>query len=285
MLFFNFFIFWHIIKHTKGVDKMVKGAVFFDYDGTLVDQTEKIFIPTVKTIEAVKRLKANGYMVGIATGRSRCYIPHMDIDFNCCISTNGTCVQIDKKEIFKINFNNEYIKSAIEYFNKNGFVYVVEEQEKCFTSSFQDPLFKTMIDHFKINTDKFELFDGNVDGLEINKLMLMYKTKEDCMDFINKFGDKFDVTSHKSFYSSDVNLKGITKADGINAVIKYMNLCRENTYAFGDGENDYEMLEAVGTGIAMGVHAEKLNKLNNLYITDTVKEDGIFNALKHFDLI
>lgn len=38
---------------------MNKGIVFFDFDGTLVDETKKIFRPTETTLESIERLKEN----------------------------------------------------------------------------------------------------------------------------------------------------------------------------------------------------------------------------------
>ena len=48
------------------------GAVFFDYDGTLADESAHISTPTPKTMEALKELRDNNYMIGLATGRPKC---------------------------------------------------------------------------------------------------------------------------------------------------------------------------------------------------------------------
>ena len=54
--------------------------------------------------------------------------------------------------------------------------------------------------------------------------------------------------------------------------------------AFGDGGNDISMLRHAGIGIAMG-NANDTVKASANYVTDSVDEDGIWNALKHFNLI
>src|SRR5699024_9940889 len=51
-----------------------------------------------------------------------------------------------------------------------------------------------------------------------------------------------------------------SKALGIEQVLYHLGIKRENTYAFGDGLNDIEMLEFVGTGVAMGNAFEKTKK-------------------------
>ena len=53
-----------------------------------------------------------------------------------------------------------------------------------------------------------------------------------------------------------------------------MNIPIEDSYAFGDGENDIEMLATVGCGIAMG-NAAKAVKAHAKKVTDSVSQDGV----------
>lgn len=54
--------------------------------------------------------------------------------------------------------------------------------------------------------------------------------------------------------------------------------------AFGDGHNDVDMLKLVGIGVCMANgHPETIACSD--YVTDTVENDGIVSALKHFKLI
>ena len=54
--------------------------------------------------------------------------------------------------------------------------------------------------------------------------------------------------------------------------------------AFGDGGNDISMLKYVGIGVAMGNAKDDVKAIAD-YITDSVQEDGIVSALKHFDIL
>ena len=54
--------------------------------------------------------------------------------------------------------------------------------------------------------------------------------------------------------------------------------------AFGDGGNDIGMLHHAGIGIAMG-NANDNVKVAADYVTTSVDEDGIANALKHYGII
>ena len=54
--------------------------------------------------------------------------------------------------------------------------------------------------------------------------------------------------------------------------------------AFGDGGNDVSMLRHAAIGVAMGNAVDEVKEHAN-YITTSVDEDGVANALKHFSII
>ena len=74
------------------------------------------------------------------------------------------------------------------------------------------------------------------------------------------------------------------KANGIRAIAEHMGIDISETMAFGDGGNDLTMLRAAGVGVAMGNALDEV-KAHADYVTSSVDEDGIANALKHFEII
>ena len=61
-------------------------------------------------------------------------------------------------------------------------------------------------------------------------------------------------------------------------------ISQSETMAFGDRENDIDMIRFAGIGVAMGNGIPALQKAAD-YVTDDIDEDGIANALHHFGLI
>jgi hypothetical protein len=57
-----------------------------------------------------------------------------------------------------------------------------------------------------------------------------------------------------------------------------------DTISIGDGDNDIEMIQTSGIGIAMGNATERLKEVSD-YITDNVDEDGVYKALQYFKVI
>ena len=83
---------------------------------------------------------------------------------------------------------------------------------------------------------------------------------------------------------ADVNLAGISKATGLSAFADYYGIEMAEIMACGDGGNDIPMLKAAGIGVAMG-NASETVKASADFVTDTVENDGLCKALKHFGII
>ena len=74
------------------------------------------------------------------------------------------------------------------------------------------------------------------------------------------------------------------KGAGIQKILEHYKLDRTEAMAFGDGNNDIEMLTAVGTGIAMGNASPELKAVAD-HICDPVTEDGIYRYCLEKNLI
>lgn len=82
----------------------------------------------------------------------------------------------------------------------------------------------------------------------------------------------------------EVTQKGTSKATGMEFLLDRLSIPKENCYAFGDSPNDLPMLKAAGVSVAMGNAYGGIEK-DCAYQTTAVDEDGIYNALVHFELI
>jgi hydroxymethylpyrimidine pyrophosphatase-like HAD family hydrolase len=76
----------------------------------------------------------------------------------------------------------------------------------------------------------------------------------------------------------------VSKSLAIIKVLQYFGIEKSEAIAFGDGENDIDMLELVGLGIAMGNGNEKLKNVAD-FVTKKSGEDGIEFALKKYGII
>lgn len=76
----------------------------------------------------------------------------------------------------------------------------------------------------------------------------------------------------------------VAKSIAVEAVLDHFNIGPENAIAFGGGDNDIDMLEHVGLGIAMGNGSAALKAVAN-FVTKSSTEGGIDFALRQFQMI
>ena len=85
-------------------------------------------------------------------------------------------------------------------------------------------------------------------------------------------------------YAVDIISKNGGKLAGIKKYLELQNQTLDDAMAFGDGENDLEMLKAVKVGVAMGNGEEHVKQIAD-YVTTDINKDGIYNAIIHYKLI
>lgn len=85
-------------------------------------------------------------------------------------------------------------------------------------------------------------------------------------------------------FAVDIIPRSGGKAVGVAEYLKRYGIDRSETMAFGDGENDMDMLSFVGIGVAMG-NADASLKAAADYVTESVDHNGIEQALRHWKII
>ena len=108
----------------------------------------------------------------------------------------------------------------------------------------------------------------------------MKKVIDYCLSLGN---DNYDYIHNVEENSFEFYSKTNTKATGILKALEYLDIPLENSYAFGDGKNDIEMLSTVGCGIAMGNASDEVKSYAKK-VTDTVHNDGIALEIEKFML-
>lgn len=74
------------------------------------------------------------------------------------------------------------------------------------------------------------------------------------------------------------------KRFGVKKVLDYVPFTKEEAIAFGDDTNDIEMLQAVGTGIAMDNASQNVKAVADV-ICGSVREEDIYRYCKENHLI
>lgn len=84
--------------------------------------------------------------------------------------------------------------------------------------------------------------------------------------------------------SEDIISTGSGKVVGMEALLCRLGLTFDEVIAFGDGDNDLEMLKAAGVSVAMGNATPEVKEAAT-FVTDSDEENGVWNALCRLGLI
>ena len=82
---------------------------------------------------------------------------------------------------------------------------------------------------------------------------------------------------------ADITATKANKGNGLLDIISHEGISIDETMAFGDGGNDLSIIEKAGLGVAMGNANQALKEVAD-YVTSSVDEDGVYNAMKKFVL-
>ena len=144
---------------------------------------------------------------------------------------------------------------------------------------------KDLADYFAIAKSKVNVLDNfDFEKLMDKKVyqMMVGCYKEEYADILRDV-DGARITAWWT-RAADITPANGNKGVGVRKILDYYHLDKENAIAFGDGTNDIEMLEAVGTGVAMGNATDDVKAVADA-ICGHVAEDGIYHYCKEQGLI
>lgn len=256
---------------------MIKAA-FFDIDGTLLSHKTRQVSPA--TVAAIRTLQEKGISCVVATGRHKTEMDKLPLDglaFDGYLTLNGQMIlNRDMRMLSGVPIEGEAREMLLDIFVNHTLPMLILEQERVYLNYYA-PVVKQVQDAISTPVPPF----GTYDGAPIYQACLyLPEGKHECLP---KLREHCVVTWWNSG-GVDVIAKGGGKVAGIRRYLEEKGISREEIIAFGDGENDLEMLKFAGIGVAMA-NGEEAVKENADYITDSVDEDGVYKALKHFHLI
>ena len=79
----------------------------------------------------------------------------------------------------------------------------------------------------------------------------------------------------------DLAPEGVSKASGLDVVCERLGIEPADVLAVGDGNNDLEMLQWAGRGVAMGQSPDALKDVAD-FVTGTVEDDGLATELARY---
>ena len=272
---------------------MTSRVIALDLDGTLLTP-QKTLLPS--SLEALKRAQEAGYQLLIVTGRHHVAIHPfyqalaLDTPAICCNGTYLYDYQAKKvlasdplpvpQALQLIDLLDEHAIHGLMYVD-NAMVYERPTGHVVRTSNWalslpeaQRPVFTQVSSLRQAAQDVEAIWKFALTDEDTTKLNTFAKHVEETL------GLECEWSWHDQV---DIARKGNSKGKRLTQYVESQGWSMQDAIAFGDNYNDISMLEAVGTGVAMG-NAQAPVKAAADYQTADNDHDGVGLAVEKFIL-
>lgn len=250
---------------------MIKAA-FFDIDGTLIGfETHRVPKSTWRAIDAMRQ---QGIKVCIASGRSMAEMQdEVKTGFDAYVTMNGQLC-FDADGVFRdVHIGDDDVRVIVEQARSGLYDLYVMQGSRSFVNH-RGPRV--------VELGRQVGLDYGLGDLDSAYDLPVYQFNVFCGPeleeaFLSKTSGVV-VTRWNELFCDVIPADG-GKDRGVAAVLDRFGLDASEAVAFGDGENDLGMFDAVGTSVAMGNAWDQVKSRATL-VTSDVDDDGIWNACK-----
>lgn len=275
------------------MERKYRGLVAFDVDNTLLDHNSWR-VPD-SALRGIRELQKNDYLTVLATGRnmhdqhSESYLPIIGSD--ALVHMNGTMVELRDSAFPKNEWvpgmvltdhrmDNALLRKILDYSEQNGHsIGACIGEKDYFTHT------EAVVQHdirYWGNSERD--FEDPYTLLNLPVRALCYcGDQTGCAELQAEFPE-LHIFMFSDHTGADVFEQGYSKLDGLKVLAEHFGIDWKESFAFGDSFNDKLMLEGVNTGIAVGNAVPSIKDCAD-YVSAPISEDGIWKALKHFELI
>lgn len=258
---------------------MEQHLIVLDLDGTLLTDSKTI---SERTKNTLGKAKENGHEVMIATGRpfraSEAYYKELGLT-TPIVNFNGAFVHHPLDEKWGLHhepMDLKVVKNIVEACQDFKFHNIIAEILDDVYLHYHD---EKLLDIFGFGNPSIQTGDLRTYLPASPTSLLIHAEEEHVQDIRNHLSDVHaEVIDHRRWgapwHVIELVKKGLNKAIGIQKVADSLSISQDRIIAFGDEDNDLEMLEYAGTGVAMGNGINSIQSVAN-EVTASNNDDGI----------
>jgi Cof subfamily protein (haloacid dehalogenase superfamily)/HAD superfamily hydrolase (TIGR01509 family) len=256
-------------------------AAFFDVDDTLVDRNSHRMPDSTR--RALCRLREKGIPVLLSTGRHVLEIEQENIlpgvAYDGAVWLNGQLCELNSRVVLEKYIPARQLGILGEFLETRHCSCIFLEKDSMYCNFVGEEMRK---EQEKIGTAVPKI--RSMEGLEERKVCqaIPFINEEEERELSELLPD-CRMTRWGSEVVDLIAGEG-GKEQGIRVLCEELGIRPEETIAFGDGENDVDMLRLAGIGVAMGNARDSVKEAAD-YVTGDMNGDGIENALVYFGVI
>lgn len=262
--------------------------IALDLDGTLLTDSKEISERTKQTV--LTAIEA-GHIVVIATGRphraSINYYHSLGLD-TPMVNFNGALIHHPTDDKWDALHNPLPIRTAHKIieacYGLNVHNILAEVKDDVFLDQYDEKIIN--IFHSTQNDPPFTIGSLKNELKDDPTSILIHPKEEHIQEIRSHLNDYHaELIEHRKWGAPwniiEIVKKGMNKAVGLQKVAHYFDIPDDRIIAFGDEDNDLEMIDYAGVGVAMGNAIDELKAVAN-HVTKTNEEDGIGIFLEEY---
>lgn len=229
------------------------------------------------TIDALKTFQEKGNLIFIASARGSLPETIKGIDFDGFIGNDGHYITYKDEVWLDDLFTIQDVKHQIEVYKKYHGRYMFSGHDAGWNCFWEDEYIQKHSKMFHHTTKKpdYIIEDYQEEDVHAIACCVLFENADDLYGAYHELKDDYTMVVYDTgLIRMDVYRKGFRKGTACEYVYQKLGICKEDTYAFGDGVNDVEMIQLVGHGVAMGNAVEELKEVAD-EVTLSVDDHGI----------
>lgn len=254
-------------------------AAIFDVDGTLFDYREMKIHDS--TVDAVHRLKEQGTIIIVASGRSYPLLGDEclnKISADYYVTANGHSIQDARgNEIFAHRFTLDQTELVVKLTKKYGNGLLVKYSDYSYLYSNPEEMFQ-VFNNIGLSRSAFKVCTSMDHHYQELPIGFTIRGGDQIKKELAAISTDYRVELFHDVTECDVFSPNMNKMTALRMLADKLSVDPANCIAFGDSRNDIEMVQWAGLGVAMGNACEDLK-----VVADTVCgcswEDGIAKTI------
>jgi Cof subfamily protein (haloacid dehalogenase superfamily) len=246
---------------------MTRKAIFMDIDGTLMSRKGV----SQRVIDAIQRARAQGHLFFVCTGRSLGHMPKLLLEADYLdgyVMGCGMHCIMGETIVHRERVPQEQVLEVTQYFFDQGREGLYECENTLLSVNANRENFR--------NFDSVESLAAALEDAPVTKMTIIGPYRQEDAAFLTQWFDTYDMTTYV-----DVVKSGVTKATGMQHVLDYLGIARENCIGVGDSANDLPMIEFAGLGVAMGNAPEGVKARADV-VTESIEDDGVAAMIEKY---
>lgn len=267
---------------------MKRKLIAIDLDGTTLNDQSEI---TEQTKNVLMDLRRQGHIVSIVTGRPyrNSYYYYQDLQLDTpIVNFNGAWCHIPKDS----DWSHAYHKTLSKELALSMLSLKEIPEVKLIAAESRDSVY--------VEGEYIPYHDFFPQGIHVSKQLrpeilledptsvgVFTATREYQPMIEQKIVDRYKTSVEVRMWGGnapclEVVAAGVQKALGLERIADYYNIKREDILAFGDQENDYEMIQYAGHGVVMSNGIDRLKGIADDVTSKSNHDNGMAHYLNNY---